>query len=177
VTVETTRKAAAEQSWVLLSYRVPREPSSPRIAIWRKLKRLGVAQISDGLVALPAEARTREALEWIAAEVEEAGGTATVWLGRPASETAEQDLAESMRRARAAEYLEVAAEARAAFDGDPAGRAAALRRLRGELHRIARRDFFPPAERDAAHAAVEALGSAEPAAAGESGSRGRKKSS
>jgi hypothetical protein len=45
--------------WVLLSYRLPREPSTPRITIWRKLKRLGVAQISDGLVALPADARTR----------------------------------------------------------------------------------------------------------------------
>ncbi|MFL6141175.1 MAG: hypothetical protein ACJ72N_04780 [Labedaea sp.] len=50
-------------SWVLLSYRIPREPSTPRITIWRKLKRLGVAQISDGLIALPAGARTREHLE------------------------------------------------------------------------------------------------------------------
>jgi len=32
-----------------------------------------------------------------------------------------------------------------------------LRRLRGELRRIARRDFFPPAEREAARAAVGAL--------------------
>lgn len=48
-------------TWVLLSYRLPREPSTPRITIWRKLKRLGVAQISDGLVALPADARTRRA--------------------------------------------------------------------------------------------------------------------
>jgi len=47
--------------WVLLSYRLPREPSTPRINIWRKLKRLGVVLISDGLVALPADARTREA--------------------------------------------------------------------------------------------------------------------
>jgi hypothetical protein len=29
--------------WVLLSYRMPREPSTPRITIWRKLKRLGIA--------------------------------------------------------------------------------------------------------------------------------------
>jgi membrane AbrB-like protein len=50
--------------WVLLSYRMPREPSTPRIAVWRKLKRLGIAQLSDGLVALPADARTREQLEW-----------------------------------------------------------------------------------------------------------------
>lgn len=37
---------------MLLSYRLPREPSTPRITEWRKLKRLGVVQISDGLVAL-----------------------------------------------------------------------------------------------------------------------------
>jgi hypothetical protein len=42
--------------WVLLSYRVPREPSTPRIAVWRKLKRLGAAHLSDGLVTLPADA-------------------------------------------------------------------------------------------------------------------------
>ncbi|KWX10764.1 chromate resistance protein, partial [Carbonactinospora thermoautotrophica] len=63
-------------TWVLLSYRVPREPSAPRIAIWRRLKRLGVAQIVDGLVALPADAYTREQMEWVAEQVVEAGGTA-----------------------------------------------------------------------------------------------------
>ncbi|MFR9773221.1 hypothetical protein [Nocardia sp. SC052] len=47
----------------MLSYRMHREPSTPRIALWRKLKRLGFGQISDGLVALPADARTREQLE------------------------------------------------------------------------------------------------------------------
>src|SRR3954470_927631 len=82
--------------WVLLSYRLPREPSTPRIAVWRKLKRLGVAQLSDGLVALPADARTREHLEWIADEVTEAGGTAAIWLARPASRSHERDLAAQM---------------------------------------------------------------------------------
>src|SRR6266508_2617686 len=52
--------------WVLLWYRMPREPSTPRIAIWRKLKRLGVAQLGDGLITLPADARTRGQLDWIA---------------------------------------------------------------------------------------------------------------
>ena len=52
--------------WTLLAYRVPREPSTPRIAVWRRLKKLGVAQIGDGLVAIPADARTTEALEWVA---------------------------------------------------------------------------------------------------------------
>ena len=40
------------EDWVLLAYRLPRVPSTPRSAVWRKLKRLGVAQLGDGLVAL-----------------------------------------------------------------------------------------------------------------------------
>ena len=71
------------EDWVLLAYRLPRVPSTPRSAVWRKLKRLGVAQLGDGLVALPADPRTREQLEWIAEEVTDHGGEATLWLGRP----------------------------------------------------------------------------------------------
>src|SRR5512142_2043115 len=100
--------------WVLLSYRVPREPSAPRIAIWRKLRRLGVGQLGDGLVALPADARTQEQLEWIAEEVTEAGGSAGVWLARPATAGQERELAAAMAAARAAEYDAVAAQATAA---------------------------------------------------------------
>jgi len=69
----------ARCEWVLLSYRIPREPSTPRIAVWRKLKRLGVAQIGDGLAALPADARTLEQFEWLAEEIDEAGGSSTLW--------------------------------------------------------------------------------------------------
>jgi hypothetical protein len=140
-----------------LSYRLPREPSTPRISVWRKLKRLGVAQLSDGLVALPADARTREQLEWIADEVLEAGGSAGIWLSRPATLAQERDLAARMAAARAAEYTTVLTAAQAAAAGDAAARAAAARRLRAELRRIGRRDYFPPAEREQAHAAVQAL--------------------
>src|SRR5437773_2753029 len=58
--------------WVLLAYRLPREPSNPRVGVWRKLERLGVARLGDGLVALPADARTREQLDWLAEEIAEA---------------------------------------------------------------------------------------------------------
>ena len=154
--------------WVLLAYRLPREPSNPRVGVWRKLERLGVARLGDGLVALPADARTREQIDWLAEEILEAGGVATVWLATPGSAAQERAIAGTMRAARAAEYRAVARQARdAAGAGDPE-RARAARRLRGELRRIARRDFFPPAERDAARAVVDALTAAAlPAAAEE----------
>jgi uncharacterized protein YdbL (DUF1318 family) len=149
---------------VLLAYRLPREPSNPRVGVWRKLERLGVARLGDGLVALPADARTREQLDWLAEEILEAGGVATVWLATPGSAAQERAIAEAMRAARAAEYRAVTEQARAAADSAAAERTRAVRRLRGELRRIARRDFFPPAEWEAAGAAVDAL--AADAAAG-----------
>jgi len=125
--------------------------------VWRKLRRLGVAQLSDGLVALPADARTREQLEWVAGDVREADGTAGVWLSRPASLAQERELATAMTRARAAEYDSLHTDAVAAGTLPDSERLRAVRRLRGELRRIRRRDFFPPSERDAAVTAVEQL--------------------
>src|SRR5580765_5476258 len=93
--------------WVLLSYRLPREPSTPRIAVWRRLRRLGALQLVDGLVALPLDPHTREALEWVAEEVEQAGGEATVWLAQPAASTDERALARRLAEAAAADYRSV----------------------------------------------------------------------
>lgn len=155
--MEAARDAGGPGEWVLLNYRLPREPSTPRSAVWRKLRRLGVAQLSDGLVALPAEARTREQLEWIATEVLEAGGIAGVWLASPDSQTQERDLAAAMAAARAHEYRLLREKAEAARPLPDGERTSAVRRLREELRRVRRRDFFPPPERDAAVAAVDEL--------------------
>jgi len=143
--------------WVLLSYRLPREPSTPRIATWRKLRRLGVAQLNDGLVALPDDARTREQLEWLAGEIAEAGGTATTWLARPSVIQVGRDLVAELTRARAEEYNAITQEAKAALELGDSVRRAVKRRLLAELHRIGRRDYFPTAERTQAHDAVAAI--------------------
>jgi hypothetical protein len=147
---------AGSMEWVLLAYRMPREPSTPRIAVWRKLARLGVAKVGDGLVALPADARSRERLEWIADEVTEAGGEATLWTARLTSAAQERALARRMADAVAAEYRALAAAARGA---GAAGlvKDQTVARLRRELRRISQRDYFPPAERDDARRAVGAL--------------------
>ena len=146
-----------DDEWVLLAYRLPPVPSTPRSAIWRRLKRLGVAQLADGLVALPADARTREALEWVAEEVVDAHGEAMVWLGRPADMAGSASLASRMTAAIAAEYEAVAAEAVTTQNSDPATRRRVTARLRRELQRIEARDFFSPPQRDAARTAVEDL--------------------
>ena len=151
--------------WVLLAYRLPRVPSTPRSAVWRKLKRLGVAWIADGLVALPADARTREQLEWIAEEVTDHDGDATLWLGRPLDANATSIVADRMTAAVAAEYEAVAEEAETLQTADAVARRRAVARLRRELHRIQGRDFFTCPQGEAARRAVEHLAAADQAEA------------
>jgi|SRR5882724_2048478 len=151
--------------WVLLAYRLPRVPSTPRSAVWRKLKRLGVGWLSDGLVALPADARTREQLEWIAEEITDNGGEAALWLGRPLEAGAAVAVAGRMTAAVAAEYDALAADAGAALAAGPAARRRAVARLRRELRRVQGRDYFACPRGDAARRAVEDLAATDTAGA------------
>jgi signal transduction histidine kinase len=143
--------------WVLLAYRLPREPSTPRSTLWRKLRRLGAAQVVDGLAALPLDARNREQFEWLADEVVEAGGEASIWVGELASAAQERELATRMAEAVASDYRTLIADAAAAGEEAAGQRRRTLGRLRRELRRIRARDYFPPRERELAQQAVDEL--------------------
>lgn len=149
--------------WVLLAYRLPREPSTPRSAVWRRLKRLGVTWLADGLVALPADPRTREQLEWVAEDVTDHGGEATVWLGWPLDSRAIAAMVSRMTAAISAEYKAVIAQAAATGTADSAARRRAATRLRRELRRIQDRDYFTCPQRETARQAVEQLAAVETA--------------
>jgi len=69
------------QKWLLLSYTLPREPSAPRVARWRKLKKLGAILLHDALWVLPSTPTLEEQVRWLATEIAEADGSAEVWHG------------------------------------------------------------------------------------------------
>lgn len=71
-------------SWLLLLYKIAPEPTSGRVYIWRKLKRLGAVLLHDAVWVLPDTARTREHFQWLAAEIIEMGGEAWLWESHPA---------------------------------------------------------------------------------------------
>jgi DNA-binding transcriptional regulator PaaX len=66
-------------AWVLLVYKIPREPTSSRATIWRKLKRLGALLLHDAVWVLPSTPWTREQFQWLAVEIGELEGEAYLW--------------------------------------------------------------------------------------------------
>lgn len=67
------------QSWMLLVYKVPREPTALRATVWRRLKRLGALLVHDAVWVLPATDWTREQFQWLAVEIGELGGEVYLW--------------------------------------------------------------------------------------------------
>jgi hypothetical protein len=68
--------------WVVLVYKIHREPAAGRVYIWRKLKRLGALLLHDAVWLLPDTPWTREQFQWLAVEIRELGGAALVWESR-----------------------------------------------------------------------------------------------
>ncbi len=169
----------AQRSWVMMAYRMPREPSTPRIVVWKRLRRLGVAQPVDGLVLLPEMPSTQEGLEWVADQVLAAGGQVTLWTATHVSSAGQAATVAAMNAAVAAEYTGLAAQAHTAAveahvlaadtrDGQGApeaaqGDRATLRRTTARLGRVLAqvqaRDYFGAVGRIDAERAVLALAS------------------
>jgi hypothetical protein len=66
-------------AWLLLVYRIPREPTAGRVFVWRKLRALGAVALQDAVWVLPRTRQTQEQFQWLAAEVTELQGEAVVW--------------------------------------------------------------------------------------------------
>ena len=79
--------------WVMLIYRLPRSrTTATKVALWRKLKKLGIYAIQDSVCILPDSEKTLESFEWIAAELREAGGEASVWQAETLTPAQEKEI-------------------------------------------------------------------------------------
>jgi Protein ChrB, N-terminal len=155
--------------WLLCSYRLPREPSRLRLAIWRRVKRLGAILIHDALWALPADAKTREDFDWLAEEIEERGGSVMVWEARSASGLQDGEVIQRFRDdadqryadlARAAARLLKTATRRPLTPARLESARQQLRLLERTLRSERRRDYFRASGRQATDAALRAAANA-----------------
>lgn len=66
------------KKWLLLSYKVPSEPSSKRVSIWRKIKGFGAVYLQNGVCILPNSDEHQRHFKIIQNEIVTAGGDATL---------------------------------------------------------------------------------------------------
>ncbi|MEW6422864.1 MAG: Chromate resistance protein ChrB, partial [Deinococcota bacterium] len=92
------------EGWLLI-YRVPKEPSTARVTIWRRTKQLGALYLQQSVCFLPDREGNRQALDAVAGEVRSFGGEAHVLHVVSEGEEARR-LTRRVQEERAAEYAE-----------------------------------------------------------------------
>jgi hypothetical protein len=123
--------------WIMLITKLPRARTSAlKVATWRKLKRLGVYTLQDSVYVLPRSERTLEAFEWVAAEIREEGGEASVWEVSVRTEAREREMRDFFLEQVNALYRGILEEVRRSPDE---GR---LRELWGQYHKVKSQDYL-----------------------------------
>jgi len=141
--------------WLALTYSLPSAAaSSRRVAVWRRLRALGAVSPTGSLYLLPESDENQEALDWLAQEIETAGGEALVLRIERLEGEAERRVIELSRTARDEDYQKIAAEAE---QTGKTGLRERVERLRRRLAEVSRIDFFQAPGRTAAEAALARL--------------------
>jgi hypothetical protein len=140
-------------AWVVFSYSLPSAGrSSPRVAVWRRLRALGAVSPKGGVHVLPAREDSVEAFQWLAQEVEHAKGEALLMRVERFEGVSDPQLIALFREARTEDYAslderaadleKIVTGARTRNPRDDTRARELLARLRREHAEIARIDFF-----------------------------------
>jgi hypothetical protein len=139
--------------WLALTYSLPAGPnSSPRVTLWRRLRRIGAVTISGGAYLLPDRDECREAFQWLAQEIRQAHGEALILHVAQVDGLSDSEVVQLFHAVRRKEYSELDAQVTAFEEhlaGDTLTRAATLEgleRLRRRLDELHRVDYFDTPE-------------------------------
>ncbi|MCZ8516596.1 hypothetical protein O9H85_30265 [Paenibacillus filicis] len=95
-----------DSSWLLFSYRVPSDPSTLRVRIWRTLKSMGVLYIQQSVCLAPLTPEVKKKLQQIQQVIEESDGESLLLEVSQFSETSTEELVEMFNKQRSVEYNE-----------------------------------------------------------------------
>ncbi len=102
-------------AWVLLVYRVPTEPATHRVTIWRTLKRMGALYLQQCVCILPAIDSVLEEIDRVVARIPEMGGECTIFDIPALRNDDEERITGHFRELRDKEYAEIVEECETKF--------------------------------------------------------------
>jgi len=91
--------------WLVFSYSLPaKASSSPRVTLWRRLRRLGAISPTGGIHVLPSQDACIEGLQWLSREIQQSKGQAVVMHVDHFEGLTDQQLLDLFREARKQDY-------------------------------------------------------------------------
>jgi hypothetical protein len=99
---------ALSRGWLLLLYSLPTKKTAGRVSLWRKLKKIGANSLKTSTYVLPDEPAHLERFQWLAQQVRDDGGEATLAHVTQIEGLSNDDLARLFNEARAEEYRTLA---------------------------------------------------------------------
>jgi hypothetical protein len=138
--------------WLLLIHQVPASPSYLRVKMWRRLQKIGAVVVKNAVYALPRSEQALEDFHWVAREILEGGGDASVCEATFIEGITNEELIKLFRAPRESDYRELMGEINATNDdlraaqkdgeASTSGMAVRVSRLRQKLSEIQGIDFF-----------------------------------
>src|SRR5215831_12878927 len=138
--------------WLLLIHQVPNSPAYLRVKMWRRLQKIGAIAVKNAVYVLPRSEQSAENFHWVAREILEAGGDASVCEASFVEGITARELIALFQAARDSDYEELIQEtkelkeelraAEKAGDAWASGMAGRVTRIREKLTEIQAIDFF-----------------------------------
>src|SRR5215831_5366881 len=93
-------------TWLLLIHQVPNSPAYLRVKMWRRLQKIGAVAVKNAVYVLPQSDQSSEDFHWVAREILEAGGDASVCEATFIEGITNKQLIELFQAARESDYAE-----------------------------------------------------------------------
>lgn len=136
--------AMQTHSWFLLLFSLPAGRKTERVSVWRRLKKSGAIQLTTSTYVLPDRPALYELFQWLAKQIRDYGGEATLIRAQEIEGLSNEKLVHSFNSVREAEYSEVAAALRKLMQRgrNKSDSGEALEKLKKQFRTIREVDFF-----------------------------------
>jgi hypothetical protein len=94
-------------SWLLLLFSLPTNRNSERVAVWRRLKKMGAVQIKTSTYLLPDAPAQYEQFQWLAQQIRDYGGDSTLVRAQEIEGLSKEKVIAIFNDARAKDYGEL----------------------------------------------------------------------